>query len=216
MGSLAKKPPILYLIATIDQGGQDGVRVAEICAAAREVAPPAGLTLLVQLRDKDASAGQLAQAVSSWIKTLAPHRAFVVINERIDVAICTGALGAHLGAGSISVSEARRLLPEGFIGWSAHSTEEAGHAVAEGADFVTLSPIWSSPGKGAPLGIGALAKADCGEVPLLALGGIGPDEARAAMREGASGVAAIRSVFAAADSAEAARELARALTRVEE
>lgn len=216
MGSLAKNPPILYLIATIDQGGENGARVAEICAAAREIAPAAQLTILVQLRDKNASAAQLTKAASAWIKALMAHKAFVLINERADVAICAGAPGVHLGAGSIPVPEARRLLPEGFVGWSAHSPEEAARAAAEGADFVTLSPIWASPGKGEPLGVQALSSADCGSVPMLALGGIGPEEACAALRAGASGVAVIRSVFHAPDPSGAARDMARALTQAEE
>lgn len=215
MTSLAKDPPILYLIATIDQGGEDGARVAEICAAAREVASTAKLTLLVQLRDKDASAAQLTRAASNWIKALLPHKSFVIVNERADVAICTGAPGVHLGAGSIPVSEARRLLPEGFIGWSAHSPGEAARVATEGADFVTLSPIWASPGKGEPLGVDVLSLADCGTVPVLALGGIGPEEVRVAANAGASGVAVIRSAFDAPDPAGAVRELARALTQAE-
>lgn len=211
MPALAKEPPTLYLIATCAQGGKDGACLEKICGAIREIASPERLSLLVQLRDKEASAAQLTATSIAWRKTLRAHRGFLILNERIDVAITTGAVGVQLGKECIPIAEARRLLPEGLIGWSAHSPAEALDASAQGADFVTLSPIWSSPGKGEPLGAQALEAARTCPVPLLALGGLGAKQIPEARAAGASGAALIRAVFDADDPARAARQLASAL-----
>ena len=213
MRALRKRPPALCLIATIARGGQDGTTLAAICAAVREVAAPDALTLLIQLRDKEATAASLTVAASAWCEALAPQKAFVLMNERADVVVMTGAAGVHLGAGSIPVAEARRLLPAGLIGWSAHSAEEAARVAGEGADYVLLSPVWDSPGKGAALGLDALSRtaSACGETPVLALGGVNGSRAGEALKAGAGGVALIRSVFDAPEPARAAQEIARAM-----
>lgn len=118
-------------------------------------------------------------------------------------------LGLHL-PGDADVARWRRRFA-GRLGRSCHSPEEARRALAEGADYVFLSPIWaaaSKPGdRRPPLGPAALA----GLGAVIALGGVTPDRVAEARRAGAHGVAALGGIFGAEDVAAAARRYSDAL-----
>lgn len=171
---------------------------------------PRGVAL-VQLREKDLEGRalyELARAVRA-ITTQAGAR--LVINDRVDVALAVGADGVHLPEDGLSVADARALLGAGrLVGASTHAAATARARLAEGADLVTLGPIWETPSKagmGAPLGTAALAGL-AGAAGVFALGGIdGPPRAREARQAGAHGIAVIRGVFAAADPGRAAAGL---------
>jgi thiamine-phosphate pyrophosphorylase len=114
------------------------------------------------------------------------------------VAVACGADGVHLRADSISVADARRLGPPGFlVGRSVHSAEEA--VVAVDADYVvagTVFPTPSKPGRTTVLGTAGLARITAAtRVPVLAIGGISIANVDAIAAAGAAGIAAI-SLFA--------------------
>lgn len=119
------------------------------------------------------------------------------MNERLDIALACGADGVHFPAGSLPLSTARGSVPRGWLfGASCHTVAEVEAAAAGGASFAVLAPIFSTPGKAAPLGIEVLREA-CARVaplhfPVLALGGVNLDNAAACLKAGAAGLAAIR------------------------
>jgi thiamine-phosphate pyrophosphorylase len=102
----------------------------------------------------------------------------------------------HLGRRSVPVADARALLPVGtWISVACHGVADVARAAGEGADAAVLSPIFASPGKGAPLGVEALreARAAAGEgILIVALGGVTAANAGACAAAGAGAVAAIR------------------------
>lgn len=168
----------------------------------------------VVLREKDWSvrewsdcAARLAQARASGLRVLA--------SRRLDLARALELDGVHLGADSVPVAEARAFLgPKALVGYSAHERAEAQRAVAAGASYVTLSPIFptgSKPGA-EPRGCAWLREASAGlGVPVLALGGVTPERVAELRRAGATGVVAIAALGAAPDPEAAAREFRRAL-----
>lgn len=136
-----------------------------------------------------------------------PGRRFV--NDRLDVALAVGAAGVHLGHGSLGVAAARRLGPEWWIGRSVHDLAEARAALAEGADYLVVGPVFatpSHPGR-APLGVAGFADIARLRAPALAIGGVTPARAPELRAAGAYGVAAIRALWDADDPGRAAREL---------
>lgn len=172
----------------------------------------------VQLREKDLTAGQLFELAVELRQLTGEHGAKLLINDRIDVALAVAADGVHLGKASLPVSEARRILGgERLIGYSAHSVEEALQAQREGADFVTLGPVYQTPSKalyGDPLGPGVLAKAArVLKIPLFALGGVSHVSAAEVLSAGAQGVALISAIMAAPDPALATESLLRIITQ---
>jgi thiamine-phosphate diphosphorylase len=119
----------------------------------------------------------------------------VVISARVDVALAAGADGVNLPENDLAVADARRLLASGrVLGRSVHSVESALRAESEGADYVVFGPVFatsSHPGREAA-GLDALARvAAAVRIPVLAIGGMNPERAAEAHRQGAGGYAAI-------------------------
>lgn len=153
----------------------------------------------VQLRQPDWSARALLKAARALRKVTQRYGIKLLINERIDVAMASEADGVHLPSRGVSVSAVRNLLgPHAVVSTVAHAPEDVFEVAGMGADMILLSPIFSSPGKATPLGLGAiknakrtLVEATC-HVKLLALGGISAERVGPCLKSGADGVAAIR------------------------
>lgn len=171
----------------------------------------------VQVRDKSAAAAELYQLACALRDACRAAGAGLLVNDRLDVALAADADGVHLAKKSLPVAAARRLLPPGrLLGASVHSVEEAVAAARAGADYVTFGSVFptrSHPGR-PPTGLDALAAAVAAvDVPVLAIGGITPENVAAVLATGAAGVAVISSVLLAADPAAAAARLREAMER---
>jgi thiamine-phosphate diphosphorylase len=119
----------------------------------------------------------------------------VVVNDRLDVALASGADGVHLRGDSIPPGSARSIAPPGFlIGRSVHHVEEA-RAVAPDVDYLvagTVFPTSSKAGRTEWLGVEGLGRiCRSVSVPVLAIGGMTPDRLADVATSGAAGVAAI-------------------------
>ena len=150
---------------------------------------------MVQVREKALSGRRLFELVSSAVKTLADTSTLVIVNDRPDVALATGADGVHLPANSFPADVVRRVFGKDLlIGVSTHSSADVSAAASSGADYIFFGPVFETPGKGSPVGISNLSEAAhrAGSLPVIALGGIDGDNFDRAMAAGARGVAAIR------------------------
>ncbi len=164
----------------------------------------------IQLRERDLSARELETLARQAVHTIResvslrtenrepPTR--LLINSRTDVAIATGADGVHLRSDDISPSEVRRLWKQCGAGAiptvaaSCHTPDEVANAAQENADFAVFAPVFekhAAPGT-PPAGIEALRQACRHHIPVLALGGITPQNAPQCLHAGAAGIAAIR------------------------
>lgn len=124
----------------------------------------------------------------------------IMVNDRADVARLTDAAGVHLPAAGLPVAAARALLGnDALIGRSTHSVAEAHGAAAEGADYVFLGPIWhtQSHPEREPIGLDPITAVE--GIPVFAIGGVTPELVPLALEAGAYGVAAISSLWSAAD-----------------
>jgi thiamine-phosphate pyrophosphorylase len=168
---------------------------------------PRGSTA-VQLREKDLGGRALYRMAEALLPICNERDAKLLINGRADVALAAGAHGVHLPADGMGVADARALLgPAATIGASCHSLDELRRAADAGANFAVFGPIWAT-GKGPALGLDALRAASASvELPVFALGGVEPENARAALDAGAQGIACIRAIFGAADPRQAAARL---------
>jgi thiamine-phosphate pyrophosphorylase len=164
----------------------------------------------VQLRDKSATAQNLCAAAIEIQPMTRKFGAVFLVNDRVDVALVTGADGAHVGQTDLPAREARRLLSRpGVLGVSAGTLEEAKKAARDGADYIGVGPIFATPTKpdaGEPLGVEKLAAiVGAVAIPVVAIGGIDHDNVTAVIRAGAAGVAVIAAVVSAPDMAAATR-----------
>ena len=141
------------------------------------------------------------------LRSAPPLRSYVLVNDRLDVALAAGAGGVHLGGQSMPAAEVRKVAPRPFVvGVSCHSLGEAMAAESAGADYLLLGPVFETPSKfkyGPPLGLVQLRKVT-GQIriPVLALGGITVGRVRPCLEAGAAGIAGIR-IFQDCESIEA-------------
>lgn len=175
-----------------------------------------GGATMIQLRDK----GLDGKAIRSeeLLETLKGLKALteqfgvpLVINDHVALAVAAGAGGVHLGQGDGSVAEARAQLgPQGIIGVTVHSVEEALRAQADGADYLGAGAVFATESKAGVIPLGHIELAEiCRSVtlPVAAIGGIQEDNLLALAGTGISGVAVISAVFGktvAGETAEAA------------
>lgn len=174
----------------------------------------AGGARVVQVRVKDAPAGAVLE-VARRVVALAAGRALVIVNDRADLALLSGADGVHLGDEDLPVAEARRLLgPDLLVGSTTRTLEEARAALAEGADHVGFGPIFATRTKALPVpprGLDGLAAVTAAlPAPVVAIGGIGQDTIAGVARAGAACAAVIEAVYGAGDPAANAAVLAAA------
>ncbi|HKV28382.1 MAG TPA: thiamine phosphate synthase [Candidatus Acidoferrales bacterium] len=185
-------------------GATSGVAPAHDLLAHIERAAAAGVDW-IQIREKHLSARELLELTGNAIALIRKARkidARVMVNDRLDVAIAAGAAGVHLGGTSIPVAEVVRWrragnAPEDFlVGASCHDVQEAMAAERAGANYIFFGPVYETPSKktfGAPQGIESLAQVCASvQIPVLAIGGIGQENAGDCLRAGAAGIAAIR------------------------
>jgi thiamine-phosphate pyrophosphorylase len=150
---------------------------------------------VVQIRERDLEARELASLVTDIVGVTRGTRTRVVVNERVDVAIACGADGVHLRADSLSAAAVRAIAPPAFlIGRSVHSPPEA-RACGTAVDYLLAGTVWpthSKPLGHALLGVTGLAgMVAAAAVPVLAIGGVTIERAREAAAAGAAGVASI-------------------------
>lgn len=179
----------------------------------------AGGVSVVQLREKNAHTREFVDLGRALLALLAPYGVPLIINDRLDVALAIGAQGAHLGQSDMPVAEARRLLgPDALIGLSVETMDQLREAesLPPGlVDYYGLSPIFQTatkadagPGWGLA-GLGqARAEVDAGSKrPLVAIGGIGPENAASVLRCGANALAVVSAICSAGAPDQAAAAL---------
>lgn len=149
----------------------------------------------IQLRDKETDGGELLEIAREMAVFCRDSGVLFIVNDRLDVAILSGADGVHLGQSDLPVSEARRLAPRPFIvGASAHTPDEADKAGADGADYLGVGAVFGTGSKDDAkiIGLDGLRKVvAAARVPTVAIGGITRENLPEVMRCGVDGVSVI-------------------------
>jgi len=202
--------PPLYLIA--DRHACGGRPLLDVVRAATA----AGVRW-VQYREKSLTRrARYQEALRLRTLTLNAGTA-LIINDELDLAVAVEADGLHLGQEDLPLPVARRWLGAGrVIGVSTHTVDEARRAIEEGADYVAVGPIFPTAVKAArpPVGCDAIRRVRAmSGIPLVAIGGITPDNVGEVIRAGANGAAVITAVCGAADAGAAVAALHRAMAQ---
>jgi len=172
----------------------------------------AGGARLLQLRLKQASARQLFEAAVAIRPLARAAGALFLVNDRPDVACAVEADGVHLGQDDVPVAVARRMLgPRRVIGVSTHDLDEARAAVAAGADYIGVGPVFETTSKARPLAPRGLdlvrAVRQAVPCPCVAIGGITAAAVASVRDAGADCVAMIAALTRADDPAAAVRDV---------
>jgi len=170
----------------------------------------AGGCRMVQLRQKEWSTRQLLPLAKALRDRAREAGVTFIVNDRLDVALAVEADGLHVGQDDLPAPIARRLLRLGMIlGVSSHSFKQAQQAQADGADYVAVGSIYPTATKAESQLVGVELLRQLRpliSIPLVAIGGITPENAGEVIRAGADGVAVISALCAAADPTAASRE----------
>jgi thiamine-phosphate pyrophosphorylase len=167
---------------------------------------------LVQLRVKDRDENGTRAQISSARDICARHGAQLVVNDHWRLAIDEGCDFVHLGQGDLDGADIAALRRAGVsIGVSTHDDAELDRALSIAADYVALGPIYPTLLKQmafAPQGLGRIGawKAAIGETPLVAIGGLTPERAIAALAAGADSACVVTDILRNADPEARARE----------
>ena len=180
----------------------------------RVSAAVAGGVDMVQLREKDMPAGEMLD-LARRLRSITGGKALLVVNDRLDVALAAGVDGVQLPEASLSVSDARQIVPSGFlVGKSVHGIPVATVAAAEGADYLVLGTIFPTGSKpGADTGGVPLVSNVAGQVaaPVIAIGGVDSRNAASVIEAGARGIAVVSAILGSEDPEWAARKLKQAM-----
>lgn len=198
--------PDVSLCVILDRGAARGRDLGEILDAVI-----AGGCRMVQLREKEWTTRQILPLAERLRQRAQEAAVTFIVNDRLDLALAIGADGLHVGQDDLPAPAARKLLPAGMIlGVSTHSAAQARQAQADGADYVAVGSIYQTFTKenfelaGLEL---IRAVRPLIQKPLVAIGGITPDNVEKVIRAGADGVAVISSVLGAPDPLAATRAL---------
>jgi thiamine-phosphate pyrophosphorylase len=165
-----------------------------------EAALKGGLRL-VQYRDKETDDCFRWQRAQELQQLCRQYGALFLVNDRVDLALAVNADGVHLGQQDLPIAMARQLLgPQKIIGRSTTNPEEMQRAIAEGADYIGVGPVYATPSKAGkrPAGLDYVQYAAThATVPWFAIGGIDSSNLAAVTQAGATQVAIIRAIMEA-------------------
>ena len=195
----------LYFVTS--QAMSDGRTILEIVSAALR-----GGVKLIQLREKEMSAGELFLLAEKIRKITEEAGALLIINDRLDIAMGVGADGVHLGQDDFPVSAARKLAPDMIIGVSTHNVEEARLAEQAGASYVNIGPVFVTGTKnwqGEYLGIKGIKEISTvlNNIPFTVMGGIKQKHIPELLQVGAKTIALVTAITAAKDPEVATKML---------
>ncbi len=166
----------------------------------------------VQLREKQLPTRAFLKKALDLMAILKPAKIPLIINDRVDIALASGADGVHLGQSDMPYAHARRLMgSDAIIGLSVETWADVEEAEKLNVDYLGVSPVFSTPTKTdtkAPWGLDGLEKIrEFSRHPLVAIGGIHAANAEDLITAGANGLAVVSAICSALDVFEAARRL---------
>ncbi|WP_113261454.1 thiamine phosphate synthase [Agrobacterium cavarae] len=202
---------------------------AIVDASLSNIAPLAELAVLaahngatiIQYRDKTASTRQMIDQARAIVEALKGTGIPLVINDRVDVAMATGADGVHLGADDMDAETARRLLgPDAIIGLTVKSMADARHVAQAPADYACIGGVFETTSKvnpDTPVGLAGLKQIrtylrnERPDLPVGAIAGITLERVPDVIAAGADGVALISALFRTDDIATTAKAFRNAV-----
>ena len=157
----------------------------------------AGGATFVQVREKHLSPREFYKEAEAALRVARELGVRLIVNDRADVALAIGADGVHLGQDDMPPAAARSLLGErAVIGFSTHNVEQAREAVRLPVDYLAVGPIFETSSKENPdpvVGLEGLRRVReiVGQIPLVAIGGVRPENLSEVLLTGADAVAVI-------------------------
>lgn len=175
-----------------------------------EAALKGGLSL-VQYRNKDVDDNVQIAEGKKLCRLCHQYGALFLMNDRADLALAVNADGVHLGQQDLPISVARKILgPNKIIGRSTTNPHEMERAIAEGANYVGVGPVYQTPTKPGKPAAGldyVRYAAKHSPIPWFAIGGINGNNLQNVIQAQANGIAVVRAIMEATDPQQATETL---------
>ncbi len=199
----------LYLILDLGACGTNIITIAKKAISAGAD--------IVQLRAKQSSLKYILKVIHTLKPVFYKYSVSLIINDRVDLAMAIDASGVHLGQDDLPIKLARKLLGSSkIIGVSCHNLRQAMLAQKQGADYISLGPIFSTPTKPEykKVGVGLIRKSkDKIRIPFVAIGGINHKNIKDVMAAGAKRIAVCRAICRAKNIIKSTRGLKLMLSK---
>lgn len=183
----------LYLVTSRDNFKTETDFIAAITSAV------SGGVDIVQLREKKETEEKTLALAIKIKESLINTNALFIVNDRLDIALSSGADGVHLGQDDLPADKAREITPPGFlIGLSTHKPEQGERALKTSADYLGVGPVFKTPTKPdyTPAGFDYVEWANKNiKLPWFAIGGIDELNVSKVISKGASRVAVVRAIM---------------------
>lgn len=185
-------PPIYPITDRLISGLSHVEQVRQLIACAAD---------FIQLREKHLSPRDFYEEAREAVKYAHEHGACIIINDRADIALATGADGVHLGQTDMPPLAARGFLgASAIIGYSTHSIEQAVEAFSFPIDYIAVGPVYATVTKADPdpeIGLDGVTavRERIAQFPLVAIGGIDASRFKAVIDAGASSAAIVSGIL---------------------
>ena len=199
----------LYLVTNSDKFESEDLFLDAVASALK------GGVDILQLREKHMPANKIIELGKKVKLLCAEYGATFIVNDRVDIAYVLEADGVHLGQDDMDIESARKILgANAIIGISTHAPEQAQKAVADGADYIGMGPVFTTPTKPGRQSVGLeYVKWVCEniKIPAFAIGGIDLDNVRDVVNAGAKKIAVVRAIINSDCPEKAAQEFLKVL-----
>ena len=206
---------MLHAIVDADAAARAGWRPGDLARAYLE-----GGARVLQVRAKRLPSDDLLALCDAVARASAPFGASVIVNDRADLALLSGAAGVHVGQDDLTPGDARAIVgPAAVVGLSTHTLPQIEAALREPVSYIAVGPVFGTATKdtgyeAVGLDLVRAAARLAGRIPVVAIGGITLDRAPDVIGAGASAVAVIGDLLATGDpAARVADYLARLRAR---
>lgn len=167
---------------------------------------------MIQLRDKSVGDAEMNAQVRRLLPAMQKAGVPLVINDRIDVALATGAQGVHIGQSDGDVAQIRKAIgPDLLLGLSIETAIQLAQMPTKGVDYIGVGPVRQTPSKqdhATPIGFeGLAAVVRKSSLPTVAIGGLSGADIPLLKEVGCAGLAVVSAISAAPDPSAAARDL---------
>lgn len=176
----------------------------------------AGGVTMVQLREKHLDTRAFVEEAIALKEALQDTGVPLIINDRLDVALASGADGVHIGQSDMPYPIARKLLgPNAIIGLSVENMDQVRQAETLDVDYIGVSPVFSTPTKedtAAPFGLEGLQQAaEISTHPIVAIGGMNLSNVSDVIKHGADGIALVSAIMGSDGPRKASQQLIQAI-----
>lgn len=199
----------LYLVTNSDKFESEDLFLDAVASALK------GGVDILQLREKNMPANKIIELGKKVKLLCAEYGATFIVNDRVDIAYVLDADGVHLGQDDMDIESARKILgSNAIIGISTHAPAQAQKAAADGADYIGMGPVFTTPTKPGRQSVGLEYVKWVSEnikIPAFAIGGIDLDNVLDVVNAGAKKIAVVRAIINSDNPEKAAREFLKVL-----